>query len=88
MRKHNNATASSQQHRHTSHNAPYRAELVGILGALQQGYPSIMTDSVNSVHAIRAAMYYPAQIRVSQAQTSARAGKNRNNDHGRRNAAI
>jgi hypothetical protein len=36
---------------------------VGILGALQQGYSRIMTDSVNSVHAIRAAMYYPAQIR-------------------------
>ena len=47
----------------TRHNTPYRAELVGILGALHQGYSSIMTDSVNSVHAIRAVMYYPAQVR-------------------------
>ena len=47
----------------TRHNTPYRAVLVVILGALQQGYSSIMTDSVNSVHAIRAVMYYPAQVR-------------------------
>lgn len=47
----------------TRHNTPYRAELVGILGALKEGHSSIMTDSVNSIYAIRAVMYYPAQVR-------------------------
>ena len=45
------------------HNTAYRAELIGILGALQQGYHQILTDSVNSIHAIRATLYHPAKIR-------------------------
>jgi ribonuclease HI len=45
------------------HNTAYRAELIGILGALKQGYGQIMTDSVNSIHSIKAAVCYPAKIR-------------------------
>jgi ribonuclease HI len=45
------------------HNTAYRAELIAILAALRQGHPSIMTDSVNSIHAIRATLHRPATIR-------------------------
>jgi hypothetical protein len=86
MRKHN-ATASSQLHRQGT-TLPNRAELVGILGALQQGCPSIMTDSVDSVHAIRAAMYYPAQIRYHRHKHLLVQMKTENtNDRGKRRAA-
>jgi len=45
------------------HNTAYRAELIAILGALRLGHHKIMTDSVNSIHAIRAAIYYPMRVR-------------------------
>jgi ribonuclease HI len=45
------------------HNTAYRAELIGILGAFRQGNSRIMTDSVNSIHAIKATMHYPMRIR-------------------------
>jgi ribonuclease HI len=47
----------------TRHNTAYRAELIAILAALQMGHNRILTDSVNSIHAIKAAIYYPAKIR-------------------------
>ena len=42
------------------HNTAYRAELIAILGALRLGHPRIMTDSVNSIHAIKAILHRPA----------------------------
>jgi hypothetical protein len=45
------------------HNTAYRAELIGILGAFRQGHHKVMTDNVNSIHAIQAALFYPAKIR-------------------------
>jgi ribonuclease HI len=45
------------------HNTAYRAELIAILGALRLGHPRIMTDSVNSIHAIKATLHRPAAIR-------------------------
>ena len=47
----------------TRHNTAYRAELIAILGALKLGYSQIMTDSVNSIYSIKAAIYYPANTR-------------------------
>ena len=46
----------------TRHNTAYRAELIAILGALKLGYSHIMTDSVNSIYSIKAAIFYPANI--------------------------
>ena len=46
----------------TRHNTAYRAELIAILAALKLGHKKIMTDSVNSIHAIKAAIYYPAKF--------------------------
>jgi ribonuclease HI len=45
------------------HNTAYRAELIAILGALRLGHPNIMTDSVNSIHAIKAMIHRPATLR-------------------------
>lgn len=47
----------------TRHNTAYRAELIAILAAVRMGHNRIMTDSVNSIHAIKAAINYPAKIR-------------------------
>jgi hypothetical protein len=51
------------------HNTPYRAELIGILAALQLGHSRIMTDSANSIHAIKAALYSPTKIRFHRHRT-------------------
>ena len=45
------------------HNTAYRAELIAILGALKEGYHQILTDSVNSIHAIKSTIHYPATTR-------------------------
>jgi ribonuclease HI len=45
------------------HNTAYRAELIAILGALRMGHPRIMTDSINSIHAIKATIHRPAAIK-------------------------
>jgi ribonuclease HI len=51
------------------HNTPYRAELIGILAALQLGHTRIMTDSANSIHAIKAALHSPTKIRFHRHKT-------------------
>jgi ribonuclease HI len=45
------------------HNTAYRAELIAILGALRLGHTNIMTDSINSIHAIKAMIHRPATLR-------------------------